>query len=79
MRTVATLLSFSVLAAASSESAPGAADGVFAIPLKRIRDRSVYGIDLMVGNLPQNITVLVDTGSPTYSVESPRALHPLPT
>jgi hypothetical protein len=33
----------------------------------------------MVGNLPQNITVLVDTGSPTYSVESPRALHPLPT
>lgn len=47
-------------------------DGVISLPLQRIKNQSAYGLELEVGNPPQRVVSLVDTGSPTYSFESIR-------
>ena len=41
--------------------------------LDQIKNRTAYGFKLAVGTPPQKVTVLVDTGSPTWSVVSPSA------
>ncbi|KAJ4155046.1 hypothetical protein LMH87_000312 [Akanthomyces muscarius] len=53
--------------AASSSRLP---KGVYEIPLRQINDKKAYGMDVDVGTSPQKVTLLVDTGSNTYSVQS---------
>ncbi|OAA69952.1 Peptidase aspartic, catalytic [Akanthomyces lecanii RCEF 1005] len=52
--------------AASSSRLP---KGVYEIPLRQINDKKAYGMDVDVGTSPQKVTLLVDTGSNTYSVQ----------
>ncbi len=71
MSTLATILSLGLLASSLPQAVPKMSEGVYAVPLKRIRNQAAYGIDLRVDNPPQPVTVLADTGSNTYSFESP--------
>jgi hypothetical protein len=50
--------------------------GIISVPLQRIKDQGAYGVELHVGNPPQSVVVLADTGSPTYAVESPSMFIP---
>lgn len=74
MYAATTVFTIWLLALASSGAATKVTEGVYSVPLKRIRNQAAYGIDLMAGNPPQSVTVLVDTGSNTYSFESPGVL-----
>ncbi|KAJ6779737.1 hypothetical protein PWT90_02080 [Aphanocladium album] len=49
--------------------------GVYEMPLRRINGNDAYGMDIGVGTPPQKVTLLVDTGSNTYSVESPNDVY----
>ena len=59
-------LSFASLAAAALP------EGVIEVPLQRIKNQTAYGVEFQVGNPPQKAVISADTGSPTYSFESPR-------
>lgn len=47
-------------------------DGVFVMPLTRIKNQSAYGMEIEVGTPAQKMTVFVDTGSVTTGLEDPR-------
>ncbi len=46
-------------------------DGVFVLPLTRIKGHSAYGIQVDVGTPPQRNVMFIDTGSATTGVEDP--------
>lgn len=71
MHSAALLLSTGLLAAAIPQAPAKLPKGVYELPLRRINDNDAYGIDVNVGTPPQKVTLLIDTGSNTYSVESP--------
>jgi hypothetical protein len=68
------------IAAIGAVAAPGAVvalpDGVISLPLQRIKNQTAYGVELFIGTPPQRVVTSVDTGSPTYAVESRRKLNP---
>ena len=48
----------------------GLPKGVYSIPLIRWRNQSAYGIEWELGNPPQKVISLADTGSDMMSFES---------
>lgn len=70
MYSAALLLGIGLFAAALPQAPAKQLDGVYNIPLRRIDDNNGYGMEVGVGTPPQMVTLLVDTGSNTYSVES---------
>ncbi|OAA71668.1 Peptidase aspartic [Akanthomyces lecanii RCEF 1005] len=48
-------------------------DGVFVLPLTRIKGHSAYGIQVDVGTPPQRNVMFIDTGSATTGVEDPNS------
>lgn len=51
--------------------ANAAPNGVFVLPLTRIKGHSAYGIQVDVGTPPQRNVMFIDTGSATTGVEDP--------
>lgn len=49
----------------------GDVDGIFVLPLARIKNHAAYGIELLVGTPPQTQTLFIDTGSATTGMEGP--------
>ena len=71
MHSATLLLGAGILAAGLPQASCQQLKGVYEIPLRRINDDDAYGMDVELGTPPQKVTLLVDTGSNTYSVESP--------
>lgn len=77
MYSAALLLGSGLLAAALPQGVEKALPkGVFSLPLHPIRNGKAYGLDLEVGTPSQKVTCLLDTGSNTYSFESPSTPNP---
>ncbi|OAA67783.1 Peptidase aspartic [Akanthomyces lecanii RCEF 1005] len=71
MHSATLLLGAGILAAGLPQASGQQLKGVYEIPLRRINDDDAYGMDVELGTPPQKVTLLVDTGSNPYSIESP--------